>query len=124
MADLLGDFLEFLGGLRLVGKRAARELVGDGLGQVFRDEPLDHVSLAIHDAVDSEVQVRAVELEELTEEQLESLGIRFHVYPLMFSIGQLIVAVHARRLRRRVQRPVGTIGENLQPLPADKVSPR
>lgn len=41
------------------------QLVGDGLGQVGRDEILDHVPLVVHNAVDAEVQVRTVELEEL-----------------------------------------------------------
>ena len=68
LPDLLGDLLQFPGSLRLLGQRAAIQLFGDGLGQVLRDELLDHVPLVVHDAVDAEVQVGAVELEEFAQE--------------------------------------------------------
>jgi hypothetical protein len=89
LLDLLGDFFQFPGSLRLVGQRAAIQLFGDGLRQIKRDEPFDHVPLVVHDAVDAEVQVGAVELEQLAQEPLELLYVRCHVYPLLFSMRKL-----------------------------------
>jgi len=81
LADLRGNVLQFPGGLGLVGQRAALQLGGDGLWQVLRDEPLDHVALVIHDAVDAKVQVGAIELEELAQEVLKLLQWVVHQLP-------------------------------------------
>ena len=71
LGDLLGGLREIRCGLRLVGQGSEIQLLGDGLGQVGRDELLDHVPLVVHDAVDAEVQVRAVELEKLAQQLLK-----------------------------------------------------
>ncbi len=60
--DLVGNLLQLLGGLGLFRQRAAIQLVGNDLRQILRDELLDHVPLVVHDAVDAEVQIGAVEL--------------------------------------------------------------
>ena len=47
------------------------------LGRVLADEPLDGVPLVVHDAVDAEVQVCAVELEQLAQQVLEFPKVSF-----------------------------------------------
>ena len=84
LRDLLGNLLQLLGGLGLVRQRVTIQLIGDSLRQILRDEPLDHVPLVVHDAVDAEVQVRAVELEQLSQELLEFLSVRCHVQSFHF----------------------------------------
>ena len=72
--DLLGKLLQALNGLRLIGERAALQLVRDSARQVLGDELLDHAALVVHDPVDAEIEVGAVELEELAQQALEFLA--------------------------------------------------
>jgi len=57
-----------------LGQSAALQLFGGGLGQILRDELLDHAALVIHDAVDTEVQIGAVELKQLALQRLEPVN--------------------------------------------------
>ena len=75
---LLGDFLQLFGGLVLIGQRAAIQFFRYGIWQVLRDKPLDYVPLVIHDAVDAEVQVGAVELEQFAQKALKFLQRLIH----------------------------------------------
>ncbi|ERS81955.1 hypothetical protein Q671_12555 [Halomonas sp. PBN3] len=61
LLDLLAHRCQLL--LALLGKRLL-----DRLGQVLSDEPGELVALGVHDAVEPEVQLRLVELEELVEQ--------------------------------------------------------
>lgn len=83
--DLLLKFLEFFGRLRLFGQCPFVQLGLDGLRQVLGDELLDHIPLVIHDAVDAEVQVGAIELEHATKEALVffQVTLRIHTSPLL-----------------------------------------
>ena len=63
--NLLTDFLQLLCIAGLLGQGAAVQCLGNGRGQIFDGKPLDPIPLVIHHAAEAEVQVGAVELEQL-----------------------------------------------------------
>ena len=69
--DSLRHFFEFGRGLGLLGQRTPSQFGGDEGGELFIYELLYRVPLVVHDAVDTEVQVGAVELEQLSKQALE-----------------------------------------------------
>lgn len=68
---LVPDLLELLGALGFGHDGSLGQGLLDGGRELPVDVAVDHLPLVVHDAVDSEVQVGAVELEELAEEVLE-----------------------------------------------------
>ena len=74
---VLTGFFQVVGGLGLPGKLAAVQLPRYAHGQPLADELLDGVPLVVHDAVDAEVQVGAVELEQLAQQPLELQDVSF-----------------------------------------------
>jgi len=61
----LPDFFQRLSGLDLLGQRFPLQFCLNFFRQALIDEPLDDPPLVVHDAVDAEVQVGQVELEEI-----------------------------------------------------------
>ena len=81
LANLLLHFAHLLSDHGLFEERPLGEFVLNELRQVLSDVALHHVPLVVHDAVDAEVQIRAVELEQLAQQGLEPR--------LMFAHGSL-----------------------------------
>jgi len=79
-ADLVGQLGEVLGQARLLLERPLVELLPDRLRQVLRDEALHHVALPVRDTVNAEIEIRAIELEQLAQQPLELLK-RRHASP-------------------------------------------
>ena len=69
--DYLSRSLQVGHGLRLPGQVAGLKIGGYARGQLIDNEALDGIPLVVHDAIDAEVQVRAVELEQLAQQALE-----------------------------------------------------
>ena len=65
------QLLNAVGSLVLLGQRPGAQCGVDGGGQLLGDEPLHDVALVVHDAVDAEIEVGAVELEQLAQQVLE-----------------------------------------------------
>jgi len=65
--------LKFLMRSRLLGKRALREFFLNDIRQFVFYEIFYDLSLVVHDAVDTEVQVGALELEEFPQKLLKLL---------------------------------------------------
>ena len=81
LAYLLLHLAQLPGDHPLFQQRPLGEFVLDPLRQILRDVALEHGALVVHDPVDAEVQVRAVELEQLAQQRLEP--------GLMFTHGSL-----------------------------------
>ena len=81
LAYLLLHLAQLPGDHPLLQQRPLGEFVLDQRRQVLGDVALDHRALVVHDPVDAEVQVRAVELKQLAQQRLEPR--------LMFTHGSL-----------------------------------
>ena len=68
---LVASLLEDAGPLRFPIDRPLSHGLLDRVGQLPVDVAVDDLPLVVHDPVDPEVQIRAVELEELAEKSLE-----------------------------------------------------
>ena len=76
--DVVSRRFERVMGGGLVAHRAARQLRRHGIGQPLRDEPLDGVALVVHNAVDAEIEIGAVELKQLAQQVLKLGGGAHH----------------------------------------------
>ena len=74
LADFASRRFERVVGGGLVAHRAARQLRRHGIGQPFRDEPLYGVALVVHNPVDAEIEIGAVELKQLAQQVLKLGG--------------------------------------------------
>ena len=70
-------FLELIPPLHLRGDRPLSDGLLDRARQLPVDVAVDDIALVVHDPVDPEVQIRAVELEEVAEERLELRQLRW-----------------------------------------------
>ena len=57
--------------MTLFPQYAAVQFFGNGLGQIVTDKLFDNIPLMIHDAVDTEIQIGVIELEEFAQEFLK-----------------------------------------------------
>jgi hypothetical protein len=67
--------------LGLFGQCAALQFLRDGTGQVFVDKAFDDCPLVVQDAIDAEIQVGGIELEQFAQERLELDLILIHRFP-------------------------------------------
>ena len=78
--ELHCGLLQFLRDSRLLRQHPRGKLVRHQLRQLLRDEPLNETPLVVHDAVDAEIQICAVELEEFAQKFLKFMQMLAHAH--------------------------------------------
>ncbi|MGI6240491.1 MAG: hypothetical protein ACOYJW_00955 [Candidatus Omnitrophota bacterium] len=69
--DLRGHFSQLLGKPGFLGQSPACKLLGHAVEQILLDKFLDDIALLIHDPINSEIKLSAVELKQFSQKDLK-----------------------------------------------------